>query len=204
MSSGQKHRDLFVVSMVLFIATMLLKPRVMDRIDEIVDAEAINAKPLYDMTHRILPDLHTMSRTRDGMVVALVLVVGIYLTAIGQAAAIANVSFVATLAAFAKMFMNAVTIHPDPHPECAIRKAPTAYDHVFGRCNELMPSMHMLYPFTILYFTYGIVSPAAWYSIAAYTGGMLFVTLASRQHYAIDTIVSFLVVMAVAPHVDMS
>lgn len=200
----EKHRELFVVSMVLFIATMLLKPRVMDRVDEIVDAEAINAKPLYDMTHRMLPDWHAMSWMRDAMVVILVLVVGVYLTAIEQAAAIANVSFVATLAAFAKMFMNAVTIHPDPHPDCSIHKDPTTYDHVFGRCNELMPSMHMLYPFAILYFTYGIIPSAAWYSIAAYTGGMWFVTLASRQHYAIDTIVSLLVVMAISPHVDMS
>ena len=186
-------------TLALAAVVFALKPSASSRVKTRVDAHGLNDRPLYDVTHAVLPDLSGWYWVGDVMVVGLSALGGAWLLA-ADPALFWSVAWIYAAASVVKVGMTMLTILPDPSGMCE-HKARGMRGHLLGHCNELMPSGHMCIPLAALVVLRGRVPPAAWWALLAYTVAVWLLTLAARNHYAIDTVVSLFLVLALAPAV---
>lgn len=188
---------LAVAALVLFAAAQIAKPVVMARVDAVVASTKLNARPLPDVMHALLPDWrahHIWGDVAVGITLAVfVAYCAACLPRSGSACRLWTPVFEAACA-FAlfillKVFINAVTILPDPSGMCEVKGS-------LGQCNDLMPSGHMAAVFIALFAIWGhadVLMKAVMVALAAAT---CFITLATRNHYTIDVIMSGFVTYA--------
>lgn len=175
---------------------LVLKPPSMRYVGLRVQRDGLNARPLHDALHATLPDLSRMHWVGDVMG-GMVSVVGavVFATVPSQRSLWLRALWVFAACMLLKVFVNAATIVPDPSGECEKRERGN-WRHMLGSCNDLMPSGHVILPFALLYLSYGRVPEAAWLALLAYTTVFVFFTVASRNHYTLDVVVSALAVVA--------
>ena len=180
---------LAITTLVLFAAALIAKPVVMARVDAVVASTKLNDRPLPDVMHALLPDWRSHFKWGD-------IFVGITLTVFVAYSAVYQLwtPMLQAACAFAlfillKVFINAVTILPDPSGMCEVKGS-------LGQCNDLMPSGHMAAVFIALFAIWGhadVLMKAVMVALAAAT---CFITLATRNHYTIDVIMSGVVTYA--------
>lgn len=191
-------RDVLVTGALITAAFVVLQPASMAFVDARVNEFDLNRRPLHDVSTELLPDLSRWYWVGDAMTYLFCAVITACMLRTGRGSLLLRIVWLSIVANAFKILLNAVTIHPDPSGECHTRERGWMKSFV-GSCNWLMPSGHMLIPLATLFMTYGNIPPALWWSASAYTAALSFVTVASRNHYTIDVLVSLFVVGTLAP-----
>jgi hypothetical protein len=183
-----------VAGIILFIAIELLKPVVFAKIDATVAKTQLNDKPLPDIGHATLPDLR--AHYKWGNIVSAAIVGGFVVFCLWtrQWTQIVEVFFLWSVFLALKLGVNAVTILPDPSGMC--KEKEDLMGKFDGQCNDLMPSGHMALVASIVFSLWGQASGAGKAGLVLVYGAAAFVTIAARNHYTIDVVVSAFVVHA--------
>lgn len=185
-----------ITGLAMAALALALKPLSMRYVGACVRRDNLNARPLHDAMHHALPDLSRLHWVSDVQGVAVSVVGAIMLVAVpSQRSLWLRALWVFAAVTLLKVFVNATTIVPDPSGECEKRERGNLR-HVLGSCNDLMPSGHVVVSFALLYLSYGRVPEAAWLLLCAHTAVLVFFTIASRNHYTLDVVVSALAVAA--------
>ena len=188
------------ITLICVIIIALVKGHTMEFVESRVKTHDINRHRLHDILESFTPDLTHMYWIGDVMIAGLIVFTITYLPLRGYHVTMWRIICASAVAFVLKLVMSSVTILPDPSGRCK-EKEGDLRKHVFGRCNELMPSGHMLVAFVVLYFTPGALSKRLWYAVFCYTLVLWFITLSARNHYTIDTFVSLFVVGSIAPFI---
>lgn len=191
--------QVLAVTLVLCVFNVVYKPVSIASLQKTVRREGVNERgALYDAWHDALPDLSRVHWLGDVMGVVFVVVGVPFLALTGNASVLLRIVAVTAAAATLKLFVNNLTLLPDPSGECAKRER-GAWRHLFGTCNELMPSGHLVPSFAALVLTYGRIPASAWLVLLTFVTAQSVVTIASRNHYSLDVVASLLVALAMAP-----
>jgi membrane-associated phospholipid phosphatase len=193
-----EHKVLYTVTLVCLAIVLTFKGIAMSYVDDRVETYNLNDTRLHDTVQELLPNLSKYYWVGDIMIVALMVFIGTYMFIKGHYITLVRMICAIFVAFVIKLLLNTVTILPDPSGMCK-EKEGSIRKHVFGRCNELMPSGHMIAAFTILMFSFGILPKQIWNAVLIYTGFLWFITIAARNHYTIDTLVSLFVIAALVP-----
>jgi ABC-type Fe3+-siderophore transport system permease subunit len=150
--------------------------------------------PLPDIGHTLLPDLSRWYFLGDWILGVLCAVALAYCAWAKDWDLIVYIIAVVILGTVIKMVMTFVTVLPDPSGACH-EKAKKA----IGSCNDLLPSGHMIAAFAVCIGLWPRLQSVWWKAVfGSLTALLWFFTVATKNHYTIDTLVSFFVVMSLS------
>lgn len=180
-----------VALLVLLFCALEVAKRVVFRayVDKRVLATNLNARPLPDVMHELLPDWRAHYVWSDVAVFALMGLFCAFTLRRGSWDALLDAAVVVLIANLAKLGLNACTIHPDPAGgQC---RGKTNFGGLTGQCNDLFPSGHMVIASAILFGVWAQTADKVWRGLFLGMACALgFVLLATRDHYTIDCIAS--------------
>lgn len=176
----------FIIFAVI-IALVFVAPQLQAYVKNTVETRNLNTYIIYDSVHQVLPDWSDHYTAGDPILYGILGVAFGYLALRGQWTTAATLAVWLLALTVLKQLINALTILPEPSGLCSQRS------YAWGSCNELMPSGHCLLAFFILFYLFRRLPKWLWTLEAVATAGLAFTTLAIRNHYTIDVVVSFLV-----------
>jgi hypothetical protein len=185
---------MLIAAILICIGIELVKPLVFAKIDERVADAHLNDRALPDLMHSLLPDYRAHYKWGD-------IVVGILLGCFigfciwtGQWSTLVEAFFLWALFILIKLVINAVTILPDPSGMC--KEKESLFGKADGQCNDLMPSGHMAIVAIVVFSLWGQANGIGKAGLVVVYVTAALVTLAVRNHYTIDIVVSAILVLA--------
>lgn len=184
----------FFSFLIIVIIYITFKPYFKKYIKDVVKHTSLNNKPLPDIGHILFPDLSEYHYVGDIFVLIIFLITIIYFILYEKLNThyIMNICNILMYCIVIKMLLTAITILPDPSGICEIKSK-----YNIGHCNDLLPSGHMLFVFVIYFVLYPRLSNVMNGLYILQILLLWFITIASRNHYTIDTIVSFFIAYTV-------
>jgi membrane-associated phospholipid phosphatase len=176
-----------VLAVLTVVAATLVVPRLQAYVKDTVEQRDLNTYIIYDSLHQVLPDWSAHYTAGDSILYGILGLAFGYLAIKGQWSKAATLAVWLLALTVLKQLINALTILPDPSGLCGQRS------YQWGGCNELMPSGHCLLAFFVLFYLWKKQPTWLWTLEAVATAGLAGTTLAIRNHYTIDVVVSFLV-----------
>lgn len=184
-------------TLVLALLVAVIKPVSTAYVRARTEKHGLNARPLHDVATEVLPDLSHLYWVGDALVAGLIVFGVAYLFSTGRTSLLWRVLWVVVAAHAIKVVTVGVTILPDPSGMCEYKQR--GWRRLLGTCNDLLPSGHMIILFATAFLTRGVIPGPLWTGLCALTAATWFITLASKNHYTVDTLVSLLTVAALAP-----
>jgi len=180
-----------LIILTLTIVYIIVKPNFRKYIQHRVsENRSFNSNPLPDIGHYILPNLKKYYYVGDILVYLISFITLIYCVLVNSngITCIIDIITIFIICIIIKLIMTTVTILPDSSNECEIKST-----HCLGYCNDLLPSGHMMFVFI----TYMALYPKLPSIMHILYISLIFlvwlITISSRNHYTIDTLVSFFV-----------
>jgi hypothetical protein len=178
----------------------VFKPFTSGYIKSKVDATNLHAiDPLPDIGHVVLPNMAQFHYIGDIIVYLLGTMTIVYclpdiMANLLHDNRVLDIAAIFAMGLIVKLVMTCVTILPDSSQTCAEKSRLT-----MGSCNDLLPSGHMMLAFTICIVLWPMLqNDKAWLAMfVLLTVLLLIITIASRNHYTIDTIASLFIVIAI-------
>lgn len=185
MEDGSWGTTVSIISAILIVFLFILKPAMFEYIDDVVAATNLNKAALPDLGHVLLPDLRDYHYIGNFIAVGFI---GAALTATSNTEVWKEICIVYVSLLLLKLVFDAATILPDPSGMCKKK------NDLFGRCNDLMPSGHIGLAYVVIFALWKHVDNRWRAGLLAALAILYFVTIASRNHYTIDTLMSGFVV----------
>lgn len=141
--------------------------------------------PIFDVGHRLLPDLHTSGWWLNSLLPLITLVMAVLRE--DRMTVLRDISRLAIPLLLARMVTTSLTI-PPPTKEnhTCVTDRPSLVHFVEGHCYDFMFSGHTAVMMAISAVLFGVNSPIAW----AFTVVQMIVLVLTRSHYTVDVVVS--------------